>query len=87
MAATDDMLALLKNEGYVVQEAGYGPVCFGSDGRTYAARTARALERDGLAKLEWGRHGGKDCWAWVLTLYGRTVRDARPSGVPEVPRG
>jgi hypothetical protein len=67
MSAKDDFLALLKRGGYGEQEAGYGPVVFGSDGRTYAARTARALEREGLVKLAWGEHNGrKMCWAWVL---------------------
>ena len=83
MAAIDDLLALLKARGHACQEAGCGPWVFGSDGRTYAARTAHALERDGLAKLEWGMHGRRMCWAWVQTTYARTVADARPTGNPK----
>jgi uncharacterized membrane-anchored protein len=66
VAAKDDLLALLKNGGYAVQESGYGPLALGSDGHTYAARTARALERDGLAHLAWDKHGSSHSWAWVL---------------------
>ena len=67
MAAKDDLLALLRSGGYGEQEAGYGPNVFGSDGRTYAARTARALEREGLAELRWDRHGQSMSWAWEAT--------------------
>lgn len=67
MTAEARLLALLRSGGYAEQEAGFGPFTLGSDGRTYAARTARALERKGLAELHWGRHGLSDSWAWEST--------------------
>ena len=65
MTAKDRLLVLLLLGGYAITDRGWGSIIFGSDGKTYATHTARALERDGIALLNWNAVHRQ--WEWVLS--------------------
>lgn len=77
MIAKERLSQLLESGGYATQEAGYGPFAFGSDGHTYAARTARSLQREGRAELVWINDGRVCSWMWVQV----PATKAAPEGV------